>query len=143
MNWLITLAVLPLVGYQFMSYGLLVFDPLLIIGRTKDIGAVAAMLTPTAVLIFTLILKIKRKRLVKKYITLHSEYMDNFFSLYAEEVKGNSDTLEKSKEVYMQSIVNQEQQCVSDADTKECPECAEVIKLNARKCRFCGISLEA
>ena len=86
----------------------------------------------------------RRKKIVAKFINLHSEYINSIFPLYAEGIKASTDTLAYSQEVF-KNAMNKNNHGVSaeqPTDTKECPECAEIIKLNAKKCRFCGISLE-
>lgn len=48
---------------------------------------------------------------------------------------------EKDSRSLQQESVKTDSVCPSD-DTKECPQCAEVIKAKAKVCRFCGYSFE-
>jgi hypothetical protein len=36
-----------------------------------------------------------------------------------------------------------EKRSLSSGDTRKCPNCAEVVKAEAKKCRFCGSDLPA
>jgi hypothetical protein len=35
-----------------------------------------------------------------------------------------------------------EQRAVEEGELKKCPECAELVKAEAKKCRFCGYEFE-
>lgn len=61
--------------------------------------------------------------------------------------------LKETKDKYMQHMVNQQDlldkeiSAINTAssdldDTKECPQCAEIIKVKAKICRFCGYRLD-
>ncbi len=142
------------VGNLLVILGVLVFMAFVILSEEKLAGILRAAGVSRAyltwgiigVFIFVpIIIKRRRKKRVAKYINLHSDYINSVFPLYAENIKTSTDTLSCAQEVF-NNVNNSNNQhgadIVQPTDTKECPECAEIIKLNARKCRFCGISLE-
>ena len=117
-------------------------------GMLKTTGVSLGYLTWGIIGVFIfvpIIIRRRRKKRVAKYIKLHSEYINSAFPIIADNLKKNTDTLAYAQEVYNKanSFSQQNVSVGVSADTKECPECAEIIKLNAKKCRFCGISLEA
>ena len=59
-------------------------------------------------------------------------------------VKENTDITEKAKQVFSETNGNNCQNGSSElpTDTKESPECAGIIKLNAKECLFCGSEIE-
>ena len=139
-NWFFTLLILAVVGYQFKyysSYILATWDISWDINDVSKYGQMSILAVPVIFLFISNWIRHKRKARFRRFLGIHSKYLTDTAFTIVKQLKASTDILERSTEVY-NKITGKSQASGVSADTKECPECAEIIKLNARKCRFCG-----
>ena len=134
-TWVLSLIIISIAVYQFILYPQLTFFPWIILFSIKlqTPAVFSVYIAPVVVLMITRLVRRKRKKRVERFITTHCEYLEKVIHILANNEEYKASCFQNAQAI-MSAHTNQN----DSLDTKECPECAEIIKLNAKKCRFCG-----